>query len=142
MIDLTPSIIKIQHSENNTEPVGAGFFITTAGHILTCRHVIDNIEDQNNIWVSWTKLNQPIKACFCEALSDPSDRKDFAILQIACSNKKAINLPPDLNIGVDCKPQDIIYGKGFQSSKFGLYPATGVVLGDSIRKKIIADFGF
>jgi len=129
------SIVKIQYSKENTEAVGAGFFITSAGHILTCQHVIDNVEDENEIWVSWIKLTEPVKTEYCKDLSDSSDRKDFAILKVSFSCNPHIKLPLKLDIGVDCNPEDTITGKGFQSSKFDLYPASGVILGDTIRKK-------
>jgi S1-C subfamily serine protease len=97
MIDLASYIVKVQYSKENTEAVGAGFFITSAGHILTCQHVIDNVDDENEVWVSWIKLIEPVKAEYCKNFSDSSDRMDFAVLKVSLYNPY-IKLPPKLDI--------------------------------------------
>ncbi len=129
MFDLDPYIVAILSSRQDSSPVGAGFFITSAGHILTCYHVIKN---PNDIWVSWSGMNQPVKAEFCRETSDESDRMDFAILKISLDDN--ITLPPKLSIDPSYKHDDPIIGKGYQSNSHdNLSPADGYILGEEER---------
>lgn len=128
MSNLGPSIVKIQYSKEDTEAVGAGFFITPAGHLLTCQHVLDEVNDIHEIWVSWESLSQPVKAEYLKDWSDPAEKKDFAVLKVGVSQD--IRLPVILEVGTDCQPHDPISGRGFPSSDPHSFPATGKVTGD------------
>lgn len=132
MDKLANSIVKIQYSKDDLEAVGAGFFITSTGYILTCQHVINTI-DKNEIWVSWYEQIEPCRANYNEVLSDPADRKDFAIIKVDPSPN--VTFPPLLEIGIDCKPHDPVSGRGFQLSKTHQHPAIGKIIGDVTGEK-------
>ena len=117
---LQKSMVKILRDKDKEDTVGSGFMIREDGYLITCHHVIYQLE---SLWVEYQ--GNKYQAQWCEEYSYPD--VDIAILKIEIENAQAVKIinPPELATSI------IVYG--FPPTKAKNFPEGFDVLAKEIN---------
>jgi hypothetical protein len=131
MAEYVNTIVKILNSETSEISLGTGFFISSAGHILTCDHVIRDCGEE--VWIKWKGAKKALKA---SVRSDwRSNAVDFAIIKVEIPDDSPINVFTT-NISWECLDAVIIYGFQYDAFEFEAFPAYGKIVGKTERNRV------
>ncbi len=107
----------------NGSTLGTAFLASSAGHLLTCWHVIRGNE---SVSVIFENEKEPVAAKVIHDLSNPQE--DIAVLQIT---PKRMTPPP---LGIDWEINDLVWSYGYQYENVAIsgFPVTGNISGNTL----------